>query len=195
MNERELTTLEYYVLGLISVEPQSGYSIITYFEDDWWRWHGSSSPGSIYPVLKRLEQQNIIDGELESIYETRPRKMYTLTPLGESLLDAWLRAPISKDEAAEDRSILMTKFLFAEKRMTRDEILVWLDNYEQATDHYLTLLRMNRNPQAESVWSLHQQLILEATLMELNMQRTWIQMARQRIQNHTYDKAEGAPHG
>ena len=31
--------------------------------------------------------------------------------------------------------------------------------------------------------SLHQQLIHEVTLMELDMQITWIQMARQRLQD------------
>jgi DNA-binding PadR family transcriptional regulator len=179
--QRDLTTLEYYVLGLISVEPQSGYSIISYFEMDWWRWHGSSSPGSIYPILKRLESQGIIDGELEVVHETRPRKMYTLTPLGEELLDAWLRAPVTKDEAGEERATMMMKFLFAEKRLSSEEILKWLDSYEEATSYYITLLQVNRNPMATGVWSLHQQLILEATLMELNMQRTWIQMARQRL--------------
>lgn len=180
--QRDLTTLEYYVLGLISVEPQSGYSIITYFEMDWWRWRGSSSPGSIYPILKRLEQQGIIDGELEVVYETRPRKMYTLTPAGEEILDEWLRMPVTKDEAGEDRSTLMMKFLFMERRLPVEETLKWLDSYEQATDYYITLLQVSRNPNLTGVWSLHQQLILEATLMELNMQRTWIQMARQRIQ-------------
>ncbi|MBZ0308665.1 MAG: PadR family transcriptional regulator [Anaerolineae bacterium] len=179
--QRDLTTLEYYVLGLISVEPQSGYSIITYFEMDWYRWRGSSSPGSIYPILKRLESQGIIDGELETIHETRPRKVYTLTPLGEELLNVWLRTPVTKDEAAEERATLMMKFLFAEKRLSREEVLAWLQGYEEATAHYITLLQVNRNPMATGVWSTHQQLILEATLMELNMQRTWIQMARQRL--------------
>ena len=77
--DRELTVLEYMVLGLISIHPQSGYSIIATFESGLYRW--SSSPGSVYPILKRLEQQGLLDSELEVVYETRPRKMYNLTPL------------------------------------------------------------------------------------------------------------------
>src|SRR5262245_34359669 len=88
-NKRGLTALEYVVLGLVGMEPQSGYSIVNYFEEGMYSW--SASPGSIYPMLKRLEQQGIIDGELIMEHETRPRKIYRLSALGESLLDDWLR--------------------------------------------------------------------------------------------------------
>jgi DNA-binding PadR family transcriptional regulator len=54
MIDRELTTLEYIVLGLISLQPQSGYDVVSYFESGAYSW--SASPGSIYPMLKRLEK-------------------------------------------------------------------------------------------------------------------------------------------
>ncbi len=176
---RELTTLEYVVLGLISTEPQSGYSIITAFDEEVYR-RWSASPGSIYPMLKRLERQGLIAGELEMVHETRPRKMYTLTPQGAELLDAWLLAPASKIDVSEERDIMLLKFLFAEKRLDREEVLAWLDDYERATDDYEYLLRVQRNPES-SDWSLHQQLVVEAMIMEINMQRTWIQLARNRL--------------
>ncbi len=175
---RTLTTLEYVVLGLIGMEPQSGYSLITFFEAGVYRW--SASPGSIYPMLKRLEQQGIIAGRLEMEYETRPRKMYTLTSLGESLLDEWLRAPLTSTEIGQERDIVLLKFLFAEKRLTRAEVIAWLDAYEKATDTYIMMANMQRDPKAK-VWSVHQQLLIEQSLMELEMQRSWIQMALKRL--------------
>ncbi len=178
-NNRALTTLEYAALGLIGMQPQSGYSIISTFETSFYRW--SASPGSIYPMLKRLERQGIIVGKLEMTYETRPRKMYTLTPLGETILDEWLKAPLSKSEVAEERDTAMMKFLFAEKRLTRNEVLAWLDNYEKTVEAYRVMFELQRSPEL-SVWSLHQQLVAEASLMEVDMQRTWIQRARSRLQ-------------
>jgi DNA-binding PadR family transcriptional regulator len=175
---RTLTTLEYVVLGLIGAEPQSGYSLITFFESGVYRW--SASPGSIYPMLKRLEQQGIIAGKLEMEYETRPRKMYTLMPLGETLLDEWLRASLTNNEIGQERDIVLLKFLFSEKRLTRAQVLDWLDGYEKATETYIIMSNMQRDPKAKE-WSSHQQLIIEASLMELEMQRTWIQMARRRL--------------
>ena len=178
-NNRTLTTLEYAALGLIGMQPQSGYSIISTFETSFYRW--SASPGSIYPMLKRLERQEIIVGKLEMTYETRPRKMYTLTPLGETILDEWLKAPLSKSEVAEERDTAMMKFLFAEKRLTRSEVLAWLDNYEKTVEAYRVMFELQRSPEL-SVWSMHQQLVAEASLMEVDMQRTWIQRARSQLQ-------------
>jgi DNA-binding PadR family transcriptional regulator len=177
--ERSLTVLEYIVLGLIGEMPQSGYSIISMLEEGTHRW--SASPGSIYPILKRLEKQGCIIGELEMIYETRPRKMYTLTPLGEQLLDEWLRSPLPWSEVLDERDIVLLKFLFVEKRLSRAEVLAWLDNYEQLTLSFDGPKRVfYESLISES--SLHQQLIHEMTMMELNMQLTWIRMARRRLE-------------
>jgi len=176
--ERELTTLEYVVLGLISIEPQSGYSIITFLEQGIYRW--SASPGSIYPILKRLEKQGVIAGELEAVHETRPRKMYTLTSHGEDLLDQWITMPFTTSELLEDRDIVMLKFLFAEKRLSRKAVLNWLNEYEIGTDTYDVSRRLFFDLTYEQA-SPHQKLILEGLMMELNMQREWIRMAIERL--------------
>jgi len=177
--DRNLTTLEHIVLGLIGEAPQSGYSIISALEAGTHRW--SASPGSIYPTLKRLEKQGCIVGELELIYETRPRKMYQLTALGERLLNAWLREPLPWSEVLDERDIVLIKFLFMEKRLSRKEVLAWLDTYERLTEAYDAPRRVFHEALLKGS-SLHQQLIHEVTLMELNMQRTWIQMARRRLE-------------
>jgi len=178
--ERELTTLEHIVLGLVGEGPQSGYSIISALETGIHRW--SASPGSIYPILKRLEKLGCIEGELEVVHETRPRKMYRLTERGEDLLVNWLRAPLPWSEVLDERDVVMIKFLFMEKRLPRVEVLAWLAEYERLTEAYDAPRRMFYEALIQGAASLHQQLIHEATLMELNMQRTWIQMARRRLQ-------------
>jgi DNA-binding PadR family transcriptional regulator len=183
MAERDLTTLEHIVLGLIAEEPQSGYSIISALESGSHRW--SASPGAIYPILKRLEKQDCIVGELELVYETRPRKMYTLTDLGGDLLDQWLRAPIPWNEVLDERDIVLIKFLFMEKRLPRADVIAWLDEYERLTNAFDPNSRIFHDTFAGGMPTLHQQLIHEATMLELNMQRTWIQMARRRLQAET----------
>jgi len=182
---RELTLLEYIVLGLISLEPQSGYSIINFFSpDNTYSWN--ASPGSIYPILKRLEQQDIILGELMMEHESRPRKLYTLSPLGGDLLDSWLREVPKLLPINEQREIAMWRFQFMEGRLSKREIIKWLDEYLDAIRIYDagrqfavqgTLTQMA----AVGQMSLHRQLIMEAGLMELNTLRTWVEMARTRI--------------
>ena len=175
---RELTSLEYVVLGLVSLEPQSGYSIINTFESGQYHW--SASPGSIYPMLKRLESQAILSSEMEAVHELRPRKMYYITEQGEAILDEWLRRPLNKREVAQERDILLMKFLFSEKRLSRREVLDWLENYREETEAYLTLLEIQRDPSRDD-WPLHQGLVIEADFMELKMQLAWIGKALQRL--------------
>jgi DNA-binding PadR family transcriptional regulator len=183
--EFDLSNQEYLVMGLIGMAPQSGYTIISYFEDDIYRW--SASPGSVYPMLKRLEKQRLVDSELEMIHETRPRKIYTLTPLGERVLDAWLRKPPDMPPLHENREMALLKFLFMEKRLPLEDILFWLKNYQDSLDMYDFGRRLfnTQSLQALKEYNLsivHLQLILEANIMEVNTVRAWIQMARARLE-------------
>lgn len=182
--DRDLTILEYIVLGLISIEPQSGYSIVTYFEGGATSW--SAGPGSIYPMLKRLEKQTIIEGELEMEYETRPRKVYRLTQLGEDLLDEWLRQVPKMRPYYQEREIAMWRFQFMERRFTVQEVLDWLQNYldavragDVASRHYHegTLAAMKELGETSTV----RQLVVEAGIMEMNSVRTWLEMAVSRL--------------
>lgn len=180
MGSRELTTLEYLVLGQISLHPQSGYSIINLFASDLYRW--SASPGAIYPILKRLEEQKLLASELELIHETRPRKIYSLTPLGKSTLDEWLRRSPTKREVSVERDVLLIKFLYIERHLSRQEVLAWLDAYDQEAAGYEILLRIPDDPEMADLRTLHYQLIIEAARMEAKMQREWIQLVRRRFQ-------------
>jgi DNA-binding PadR family transcriptional regulator len=177
--ERNLTTQEYVALGMTSLEPQSGYSIRSAFSLGAFRL--SSSPGSIYPMLKRLERNGLMTGKIETLHETRARKMYSPTPLGEQLLDEWLHLPVSKEEVVTGKDLLLLKFLFMERRLGRPKVIAWLTTYTEALELYEQLLRAQRDPQMKE-WSLHQQLLIEATIMDLGVQRAWIGVARQRLQ-------------
>jgi DNA-binding PadR family transcriptional regulator len=179
--ERDLTTLEYFVLGQISQQPQSGYSLITTFEAATYRW--SASPGSVYPILKRLEKQGILSSELEMVHETRPRKMYSLTPLGEEMLDEWLKRPLTRQEVTIDRDLVLRKFLLMEQRLSHQEILAWLDNYEQETEAQQIILEIQNDPEITDLGSVHHQLVREAVQMDIEMQRQWIHMTRRRLED------------
>ena len=182
---RELTTTEYVILGLLSTAPQTGYTIIHTLEmtDSGW----SASSGSIYPALRRLERLGVIQGDLEVMHTTRLRKVYKITDRGESVLDSWLRSVPRVDLSNHD--IPLIKFLFAERRLSRDEVLRWLDDYEHCMDAFEGTHRAWHSAQF-GVSSVHQQLLLQATMMQWQMQRDWIQLARQRL---LVSESEGEP--
>jgi len=182
--DRDLTSLEYIVLGLISIEPQSGYSIVTFFDGNVSSW--SASPGSIYPMLKRLEKQSIIAGELEMTHETRPRKVYTLTQLGEDLLDEWLQQPPNMQPFYQERELAMWRFQFMERRLPLKEVIQWLKDYlatVKMTDGQWEIYHdgVMSALEDEGVGSVYRQLVLESSLMGINSMRTWLEMAISRL--------------
>lgn len=191
---RELTMLEYIVLGLISLEPQSGYSIVNYFDEDSYNsW--SASPGSVYPMLKRLEKNNIINGELEIEYETRPRKVYTLTDEGMDALDRWLQEVPKMRPFYEQREEATLRFQFMEKRLSQAEILQWLQNYLDAINYATegsTFYQneINKAMEEHGQISVHAQLLMEGYMMELSTVRTWLEMARNRLMLHARQTGE-----
>lgn len=191
---RDLTTLEYIVLGLISIEPQSGYGIVSYFDEDSYNsW--SASPGSVYPMLKRLEKQGMISGELEIEHETRPRKVYTLTDDGMQSLDVWLVEVPKMRPFYEQREIAMMRFQFMEKRLSTKKILQWLQNYLDAINYATegsTFYQneINKAMEEHGQVSVHAQLLMEGYMMELNTLRTWLEMARNRLLLHTRQTSE-----
>lgn len=185
MPNRELTTLEYIVLGLVSLQPQSGYSISSFFDSSTYSW--SASPGSIYPMLKRLDKQGVISGALEMTHETRPRKMYTLTEEGGVLLDEWLHEVPKMRPFYEQREVAQLRFQFMERRLPVNDILRWLNDYLDAVHYasysmhiYVEPIQQFMEEDAES-YSLHSQLLMEAYIMEINTLRTWIELARTRV--------------
>lgn len=176
---RDLTTLEYILLGVLSIEPQSGYSINSTLQNGLYRW--KASPGATYPALKRLEKNGIIASEIQVVNDTQSRKVYHLTPQGEELLDQWIMAPPTNNELSEEHNIMLVKFLFAESRLPREQVLAFLDAYEKRMDIFDSKLRI-MYPFTKDVASNHQKLIYRSIAMERIVHRRWITSARNALQ-------------
>ena len=79
---RERGDVRAAVLLLIAEQPRHGYEIITEIAD---RSEGAwqLSPGSVYPVLKRLSREGLVEAS-----DNDGRRVFTLTPEGRELVDA-----------------------------------------------------------------------------------------------------------
>jgi PadR family transcriptional regulator AphA len=80
------------ILGMLSIEPRTGYEIKTAVDRST-RFFWAASYGQIYPELRRLEAAGLIEGE-PAPQGGRRRTVYRVTASGERELRAWLeRAP------------------------------------------------------------------------------------------------------
>jgi len=87
----ELSPTGKVILGMLSMGPRSGYEIKA-FVDRSTRFFWAASYGQIYPELRRLAQQGLIEGKAAP-QGGRRRTVYRLTPDGRRELRAWLEQP------------------------------------------------------------------------------------------------------
>jgi DNA-binding PadR family transcriptional regulator len=134
------STLGYALLGLIHVEPRSGYDLRKVFVSSAMG-SFSDSPGAIYPALTRLEKQGKIRGEVEESRNLRRKRIYSLTPNGLAAFRAWLRQPITRDDIMRRMGDLMLRFAFMEGVATTAEIARFLRHLESEIAAYIPTLR------------------------------------------------------
>ena len=124
------------VLGLLHLRPRSGYDIKATVDSST-RFFWAASYGQIYPELKRLEAEGLIEGK-EMPTGGRRRRVYKLTEAGEKALLAWLRGSTTTIEL-RDESLLR---LFFADALPRDEALTMiLEGRRRGHEQYVETLR------------------------------------------------------
>jgi PadR family transcriptional regulator AphA len=122
----ELTPTGKAILGMLSIEPQSGYEIKS-FVDHSTRFFWAASYGQIYPELRKLEQAGLVAGT-DAPTGDRKRTVYHLTDAGEEALRAWLQVP---PEVLEMRHEGMLKVFFADALPPDQRVRRLLDMRDQ----------------------------------------------------------------
>lgn len=86
----------YAVLGFVMMGPKSGYDIkqaISRSTSFFW----NESAGQIYPILRALEDEGLLERDTTSPTSTgkRQRQMYQITDRGQAALQNWIAGPNS----------------------------------------------------------------------------------------------------
>jgi DNA-binding PadR family transcriptional regulator len=131
------TLLEHALLGMIAEAPKTtGYDLVKLFElsvSHFWHAH----QGQIYPTLDRMEQAGWIASRTV-IQESRPnRREFSITPVGEQVLVAWLRSPY-EGARIKHAPLVRTRFL---GHLPVAEALAYLGEQRQEWSRYLDELK------------------------------------------------------
>jgi DNA-binding PadR family transcriptional regulator len=87
----------YVILGMLSIAPKgSGYEIHKAIEENFGSFWGESY-GQIYPSLKRLAEEGLIEVCKPSSAPKKRRQEYALTDAGRARLREWLTLPCQND--------------------------------------------------------------------------------------------------
>ena len=101
------TAVTWAVLGLVAMEPRSGYDVKRIIDKSV-RHFWAASYGQIYPELRRLEEAAWIEGD-DAPRGGRSRRVYRITPDGRQALQAWLHGHETRIEL-RDESLLRLFF-------------------------------------------------------------------------------------
>jgi PadR family transcriptional regulator, regulatory protein AphA len=122
------------VLGFLTFGPRSGYDIKAAVDRST-RFFWAASYGQIYPELRRLEDEGLIEGE-DSPRGGRGRRVYRLTEAGRETLVEWLLGPTVTIEL-RDESLLR---LFFADALPREQALRLLEGRKRGHEEYLEVL-------------------------------------------------------
>lgn len=147
-----LSDLEVALLGLLSIQPMTGYDIGRYYERalvPFW----VVPRTQIYPRLKDLEDRGLVESE-HVVQESRPNKrVYRLTAAGRGELTAWLGDAIGWIEMKH--ALLIRVFLgnlFEEQELRRllvgyrDEVDSWADELRKVREKFRPSLQGEHAP-------------------------------------------------
>lgn len=172
------STLEYALIGLIREFPRSGYELRKVFVETAMAGY-SGSPGAIYPALRRLEADGLIEGTEQPGGPGRPRREYRLTPAGEAVLKAWLALPVTRDDVALRLDELMLRFAFLGYADSPGRTLDFLASLEAHLDAFHGELLKQLEAIREA--PLHAQLALEAGISSIADRLRWTRAVRARL--------------
>jgi DNA-binding PadR family transcriptional regulator len=162
------------ILGMLRIEPMSGYEI-KQAVDQSTRFFWAASYGQIYPELRRLEREGLIQGE-QAPRGARRRTVYTLTHSGEEAVRAWLEEPPAPPELRFE-GLLKLFFLRAEERETALRQLKSMRNQNSAALRQLIEIE----PAARELPEGSQLLVLRSGIAALEAVEGWLEQAERRL--------------
>lgn len=131
----ELSPTARVILGMLMVEPRSGYDIKR-LVDRTTRFFWAASYGQIYPELKRLHERGLIEPAADP-QTARRRTTYRITAAGRDAFVAWLREP---EQMHEMRDEGLLKLFFA-GTLEREDAIAVLEAKRAAHERKLAALR------------------------------------------------------
>ncbi|WP_433555264.1 PadR family transcriptional regulator [Pseudonocardia xinjiangensis] len=103
-------SLSHALLGLLAVEPASGYALTKSFEASLGRWAWHAGHTSIYPELNRLAERGLVEVTAEG---ARGSRTYAVTAAGREELRSWLLRPPQQSGKVRNEEVLRMFLLSA----------------------------------------------------------------------------------
>lgn len=126
MKNKSANKTKYVILGLLTIEPLSGYGMRKLIQTStahFWE----ESNGQIYPTLKNLIEENLIQLEEKKAIGKKQKIIYSITEKGKNVLKDWLK-DLPEKNIIRDEGLLK---LFLGSNVSIDTSIALLKNKEE----------------------------------------------------------------
>jgi PadR family transcriptional regulator AphA len=132
-------SLKHALLGFINYGPMTGYELKKFFDTSVAHfWNAELS--QIYPALKQLEGEGLVEMKVK-VQEDRPnRKVYSITQAGREELLQWLAEPAEMEQV---RDPILIKVFFG-SALKKDQLVAVLRNSIENSNHVVAYLEQAR---------------------------------------------------
>ena len=127
------TALEYLILGSIAQKPMTGYAIRMQFKNTALG-NFSSSPGSVYPALKRMEKNKLIE---KKRLPGSDKSAFAITNMGSDILKNWLLKKIELEDVAKKKEWLLLRFAFMDDSIPTEAQIKWVESFAKQIRLYI----------------------------------------------------------
>jgi len=174
-DDQSLSTLSLAVLGLISEQSRTGYDIRKAFATTPIG-HYCTSPGAIYPALKRMDACGWIVGSTANKESLRPKKVYALTEAGRKKLKQDVSQPVTREDVMYRMDHLLLRFAFMGKLVSRQKTAKFLTGMGAEIDSYVASLKQFQG-EAGKQMPLHGVLAMENGIEGYQAHSRWTRRA------------------
>ena len=134
MSERQLTSFEHILLGLICLGPASGYDLKRIFAVTPMGIYQPSS-GALYPALRRLELKGLVQAQAPAVgvaESGRHRRVYEPTQAGQAVHADWLRTSVEAATVSRDLGLHLMRFVMMEQLFPPAQVVGFLRSLADA---------------------------------------------------------------
>jgi DNA-binding PadR family transcriptional regulator len=159
------------ILGLLCQKSQYGYELEKTIEERGMRAWTPIGFSSIYYVLKKLEEKGLIESTTEDVEGNPPRKIYSVTESGHSILKEKLKAVLSQNKKLISSFDLGIAYHFL---LDPEEVIACLTRYLASLDERETLLRKKMEEKKSKKMPYRVIALFSRPLALIEAERKWV---------------------
>jgi len=182
--------IQFAILGLLDAQPRSGYDLKKIIaESDLFYWSGNNN--QIYNSLVSLHNAGLVSVETFQQESLPPRKVYSITPAGQSELRQWL---LTDPEPPEIRDPFLIQLAWADQ-LHGDELDAILARYAVEITILLKMrqakqqrpaISPQRSPREKFLWKRIEENLAGIYQRELE----WVNALRQDLREQYHNRTE-----